>query len=1087
MRRKSLTNSESSDYDEYMESSDLDPFDSSDERHDERISEGNIKKINEYIEKLDILNNKLDLKIKLNQQNEKENLVKNIDNINIYIKKHLSFKNRLNGINNSLKEKCNYDAFSKIEKVYKTISNVNSSYEYITLKIQVQDYVKRVETCIRTNHMDAIYPLSQFLKLRRYIYKYGRSGSSEREGSNSYIHLNNPNRAKGASTLMHSEDTVIENDVIDYVKYKEKQFSENQPEQQNHAHAEAYKQIYQTEKGSINLLNSYYDHVRGLLEEEICECIKSKDMNTIKLKINLYMSIFHNRGEEDSFVVQKGRSVDIRKSNKVCSGVAGNNGEDRDMGSGEDRDKGSGEDRDIGSGEDRDGGPDEDRDEGPDEDLNDGQVRKGNPITEVQGHECPKTSAEEKLLHFDEYLFICHVVMSLVELEVNKQLDLLRRQVVSKEDNVYIECIKGTYACLYRYNKFFESLVEDHIVYIIYNRKVELIFNNVIKAIYTSFFNEIELLHIDSYDELKNFDKNVETLSLLCYNFQNIKKFINNLAELKFQNIIRTFDFVNFINKDMFSEQSGLYKNLPYINFIQNCICAYIDNEIIFIKHCVDKAFVLSDDIMLSLIDDEKNNKNTDFEKFHDNIINFENIMMNNSNEYTSTFLDDAFFIFQKSVCRSINMNDINTICVLVNHIMLFFSTTLKSYLCDNLKISKNIYASFIHDSIHMKQFSFTSLIKSIDDTNYIDEGQGGNRTVTLAQNLTSSLSYVHNENYNSQGRTNHIDGPSNERIYNGTNWNGFHRNDSMKNDLSQINEGKSKEKSIYEYLTVEHYESIFNPLSEKKGNLENQAINSKFSYPHCVNNIDSCYQYIQNFKIFINDYFKEKFLKNKKKKKKKKDTQNYILMFNNSFANYDNLLKDFEKLNVENCKNLLNILKVHFISQLVVIETVNFDISNEEYAYYQLNDPYINNLINRMKLIVYHISLYFNQNIFHTAVNLLAEKICKYIERIVHTKKFSLYGCVQIDNDIRSLMLFFTSLTNINVKKEFSKLLEICELLNISDLQDFKDFYDENKNNLSTNEIENIISLRNDISKELLESIKLCMHSNPRYSAHEL
>lgn len=94
-----------------------------------------------------------------------------------------------------------------------------------------------------------------------------------------------------------------------------------------------------------------------------------------------------------------------------------------------------------------------------------------------------------------------------------------------------------------------------------------------------------------------------------------------------------------------------------------------------------------------------------------------------------------------------------------------------------------------------------------------------------------------------------------------------------------------------------------------------------------------------------------------------------------------------------------------------------------------------------------------------------------------MRTKKFSLYGCVQLDNDIRNLMLFFTSLTSISVKKEFAKLLEICELLNISDLQDFKDFYEENKNHLSAGEVQDIISMRNDISEELLGAIKLYMN----------
>ncbi|VWU52400.1 conserved oligomeric Golgi complex subunit 4, putative, partial [Hepatocystis sp. ex Piliocolobus tephrosceles] len=42
----------------------------------------NINEISKYIENIDTLNSSLDLKIKLNQQKEKENFVNNIDDIN---------------------------------------------------------------------------------------------------------------------------------------------------------------------------------------------------------------------------------------------------------------------------------------------------------------------------------------------------------------------------------------------------------------------------------------------------------------------------------------------------------------------------------------------------------------------------------------------------------------------------------------------------------------------------------------------------------------------------------------------------------------------------------------------------------------------------------------------------------------------------------------------------------------------------------------------------------------------------------------------------------------------------------------------
>ncbi|SCO61995.1 conserved Plasmodium protein, unknown function [Plasmodium berghei] len=1034
----------------------------------------NINKINEYIEKLDMLDNNFDLKITLNQQREKENFINNIDNINIYIKKHMSFKKKLSEINKSFKKNCNYDAFSKIENVYKTISNINSSYEFIILKIKIEDYINKIEENLKiNNYIDTIPFLKLFLEIRKNIFKYN---------SLYFLNHNEKKYEQKFSNFLNDEDKTIQNDITDYVNYKRPFiFQNNLDKKKANEHVQAYTQIYEMNKDKIDLLNRYYNRVKEMIENEIIELIKKKNIENVKDKINIYLSLFTTQNKKN--FENKTDSIDSplnntdKKNNSkemLFKENVNNKKSDNSNYSSNESDKNNEKHEEKYDDKNRNIENNLLKDK-KDEESDNNTLYKCNKIEN-------KNDLDNYLIYYDEYLFVCIVIYTLVEIEIDKIIDLLKKKIVSKEDNIYIECIKKCYSCLYKYNLYFEKLVKDNLVYIIYNRKIELIYNKIISVIFRTFCSHVKLC-INSFDELKDYDKNIEILSLLCYNFVNIKIYLHDLYNNKFQKLNNIFDIKNYINTNIYSNTNGIYKNIPYISIIQDSICSYIDHEILFSRHCINKAFILTDDIMLSLIDDENNKI---IEPFNKNISTYNDEVYSinsagNNNEYTSTFLEDSFFIFQKSVCRSINMNDINIICVLINNIMIIISTTLKEYLKDNIKTSKSIYSSFIHDINNLKKFSFKKLLKSIDNNNYTENSKN-NKTVQIAQNFVTSLSYISSENNNDD------DKKSNFHNYNAidisNNSYTTHYGQTIASDNLFTGQSTNHTKiidnikidDIYNYLSQNNYNNLYNPLNNNQdNNIENQIINSKFSYPHCINNIEACYQYIQKYKIFIHDYFSERFLQNDVSQKKK--TQNYLLMFNNALTNYDNILNDYEKLNIENCKNLLNILKIHFVSQLVVIENINFDISSEQYSYYQLNDPYIHNLIVKIKLILHHISLYFNQNIFHIIVNMLAEKICKYIERIIMTKKFSLYGCVQIDNDIRNLMLFFTSVTSINIKKEFLKLLEICELLNINDLQDFKDFYDENKNNLSTNEIENIISLRNDIPDDFLKSIKLYMN----------
>ncbi|EUT89865.1 hypothetical protein PFAG_01373 [Plasmodium falciparum Santa Lucia] len=208
-------------------------------------------KVKEYIDKIHLLNNNYNIKIKINEQNEKENFVHNSEYINMYIKKHELFKKKLNDIYNFLKKKSNYNTFEHIERVYKTVSNINSSYEFISLKIRIETIIEQIKKNLQINYHDTIIYLNEFLQIRYKIFKYNNNSIfllSKKE-------INHHEDTQKNFPFLKNDDKFLENDIMDYINYKKSCLFQSSLNKKKENHSNAYVHLYEMDKDKINDLN----------------------------------------------------------------------------------------------------------------------------------------------------------------------------------------------------------------------------------------------------------------------------------------------------------------------------------------------------------------------------------------------------------------------------------------------------------------------------------------------------------------------------------------------------------------------------------------------------------------------------------------------------------------------------------------------------------------------------------------------------------------------------------------------------------------------------------------------------------------
>ncbi|XP_068722014.1 conserved oligomeric Golgi complex subunit 4-like isoform X2 [Montipora capricornis] len=134
---------------------------------------------------------------------------------------------------------------------------------------------------------------------------------------------------------------------------------------------------------------------------------------------------------------------------------------------------------------------------------------------------------------------------------------------------------------------------------------------------------------------------------------------------------------------------------------------------------------------------------------------------------------------------------------------------------------------------------------------------------------------------------------------------------------------------------------------------------------------------------------------------------------------------------------------------------STSHNISEEEFAFYEVNDPFVQNFITS-----------------------LDSMLTSFKGPLTPANYDSLLGGLQFDKELRSLVGYLTAVTQWTIRDKFARLTQIATILNLEKVSEIMDYWGPNSGpmtwRLTPTEVRQVLSLRVDFRNEDINRLKL-------------
>mmetsp|Transcript_4230 Transcript_4230/g.7407 ORF Transcript_4230/g.7407 Transcript_4230/m.7407 type:complete len:696 (+) Transcript_4230:1-2088(+) len=103
-----------------------------------------------------------------------------------------------------------------------------------------------------------------------------------------------------------------------------------------------------------------------------------------------------------------------------------------------------------------------------------------------------------------------------------------------------------------------------------------------------------------------------------------------------------------------------------------------------------------------------------------------------------------------------------------------------------------------------------------------------------------------------------------------------------------------------------------------------------------------------------------------------------------------------------------------------------------------------------------------------------IAALLAKTLEHTVVRKKFTPFGALLFDRQLRVIMGSFEVLAGLTARDKFRRLRQIADLLNLDRVEDIHDVYMDGPSSLAGKEVKRVLALRSDFSTDDIKRLKL-------------
>lgn len=252
----------------------------------------------------------------------------------------------------------------------------------------------------------------------------------------------------------------------------------------------------------------------------------------------------------------------------------------------------------------------------------------------------------------------------------------------------------------------------------------------------------------------------------------------------------------------------------------------------------------------------------------------------------------------------------------------------------------------------------------------------------------------------------------------------------------------------------------------DKEGKLR-APLKASLSWPHSINNLQQCIEYLDRLKVFAEATFDEYFPEDIEKR----------TMFHQVLSGLDEAKTELENMHVANCKSGLDVLKQQHLSPMLsALNTLSYELSEVQYDDIQVNDPFVKAFISQVGVVHQHLKAVLNSVSCDEMMQQMAGQTCKRIENTVFSKTFTIFGALQLDTEVRALCSYFTTVSEQALRHKFARLLEMSSLLNLESISELKELCAMSEWRLTHEEMHRLISSRTDFDATEAE-LKIILH----------
>ncbi|GAA28641.2 conserved oligomeric Golgi complex subunit 4 [Clonorchis sinensis] len=168
------------------------------------------------------------------------------------------------------------------------------------------------------------------------------------------------------------------------------------------------------------------------------------------------------------------------------------------------------------------------------------------------------------------------------------------------------------------------------------------------------------------------------------------------------------------------------------------------------------------------------------------------------------------------------------------------------------------------------------------------------------------------------------------------------------------------------------------------------------------------------------------------------------------------------------------SVIRGHVKSVLQTFTGIHYGISEDDLDMYAANDPWVEACVADLEAFLKPFRNILSGGNTDRVVSVLTTELARRLEFLLQRKSYNRFGAIQLEKEMRCLFAYLTSITYTALRDHFTRLLQICNLLNLDKVDEVTFYWNSPNWRLLPNEVRRILSLRTDFSTDEIRRLKL-------------